>query len=327
MSGETRPIFPVAEQVSYARKLAEEEGRAEVHVAGVPDVEMFVDHDGGIFVTILCDPSSVIEDKTRPAFRITSVAKGAMVAIAKNIGTTVAAAALTTIVSRIVEGEPRGRVPVTVLREFDGLLAGEAGRRLSDNQLVGLLGELEVLREVVAAGGGLDHWTGHLNDHVDFRLPGMALEVKSTLSANHRRVVVHGLRQLEAPDDGSDLFLLLRRFERSPDGPDSNSVPEVVDQLIGMGVAAHELLEALSGHGYLQAHADDYVDKRFVGTERALRLVDDSHPRLTESLLKRAEVDLSGIDGVDYVLDLDDSVADDLNTELGALLASRMDAG
>ena len=172
---------------------------------------------------------------------------------------------------------------------------------------------------ILRHGGELDQWTGWNKDHCDFRLSGVVIEVKSTTSANYRRVQIHGLGQLADPEDGSDLILVLRRLESSPDG---RSVPDLTDEIVGLGASRAVLLDRLSQIRYSEQHRTQYENVKFVSQEVALRRVDGSHPRLTPTML--AGVDLSGIDKIDYELNLNGDAVADLDIDLDGLIAEHL---
>ena len=223
------------------------------------------------------------------------------------------------ILELIREGGSPGDAGARAIQNWRELLARPPGAPLSDEALCGLFGELEVLEMVLRNSGSLDHWTGWNRDQCDFRLPQIVVEVKSTTSANYRRVKIHGLNQLADPIDGSELVLVLRRLEASVEG---RSVPELIDDIVRLGASRSKLLDRLHEARYTEAHRAAYQEKRFVSVEVALRRVDASHPRLVPSML--SGVDLSAIDKIDYELNLNNDAAADLDTTLEALLIEHL---
>lgn len=290
-----------------------------VELSVAPEINLGLDAGGTIWLTLECEPNDVATDDRSPAVVVESIRKGARIKIAKSIDRTIGGHFLDGVIELVDEGVPHADAPFGALQRWRELLARAPGSRLSEKALVGLYGELEVLETILDAGGELDHWTGWQQDHNDFRLPGLAVEVKSTLSADFRRVEIHGLRQLDDPEDGSDLYLVLRRLERSPEG---RSVPELTEAIVRRGGSRSELLERLSRVGYSEQHRASYENSRFASEELVVRRVDDGHPRLTTALLER--VDLSAIDKIDYVLNLNAHHDHDVDDTLESIVTDSL---
>lgn len=278
-----------------------------------------VDQSGATWMRVACDPGSVSTDDRSVAVQFDVTGSGYRVVVQSGTDELVTAHFLEELTQLIRDGHAPGDAGRAALQNWRDLLAAPPGSPLTEKALVGLLGELEVLASIVRTGGVVDDWTGWQQDQCDFRIPGLAIEVKSTTSASYRRVQVHGLRQLADPEDGSGLILVLRRFERSPEGI---SVPTAIEDLVSMGISRSILLNRLSNVGYSEAHRADYERFRFVSKEVALRQVDESHPRLTPEMLEA--VDLSCIDSVDYELNLNGTSDADLDTDLETILAAHL---
>jgi hypothetical protein len=179
------------------------------------------------------------------------------------------------------------------------------GERLTERDLAWLFAELRILEIVVDHGGGLGLWRGPEKQRHDYVSGTAAIEVKSTLSADHRRFTVHGLRQLEPPEEGS-LFLHLVRIEPTVGG---TTVPDLVERLRNAGIDPDRFEELLKKTGYRSEHEPDYGEIGFDVLEEETHRVDDGFPRLTTDDIELPpgvtsisyEVDLSSIGKLDGV--------------------------
>jgi len=189
----------------------------------------------------------------------------------------------------------------SVLERWRELLEPDPGALLGQAQLAALLAEL-LLLERFGQGGvpPVRFWCGPEKGPHDFVCGDVDFEVKSTLSATRREVMIHGLSQLtESP--GARLFLWWVRLRPSPGR--GTSVPEVVERLIERGADNSMLLGKLRLQGYTHADAESYRSTAFEIVESALYLVDPAFPRLTESSFVGGVP--QRVTRIDYTLSLD----------------------
>ena len=304
--------------------------RSELEKPGVDRIELAIpalpvpcflgaDVGGSTWIRVSCKPSSVSVDDKAAAVTFNIGADGYRVLLAAGTDRTVLGHFFEEVLELIGSGHAPGDAGCAALQQWRELLAKPPGSKLSQQALVGLFGELEVLETILRLGGSLEYWTGWNRDHCDFRLPHLVIEVKSTTSSDYRRVRIHGLSQLADPEDGSDLVLVLRRLESSTDG---RSVPELIDANVRCGASRSVLLERLSQVGYHESHRQEYERIKFVSDEVALRRIDSSHPRLTAAIL--TDVDLSCIDKIDYELNLNGRADADIPLGLEDLLGEHL---
>ena len=299
-----------------------ESDQLELPIAGTPvDCSVGMDSGGSLWVRIVCDGRSVSVDDRSAHVGFVVKPHSYRIVVASTAAESAAVHFLDEVVQLLRSGHAPGDAGRAALQNWRELLAHPAGAPLSESALVGLYGELVVLLMILRNGGQLDQWTGWNRDHCDFRLPGLVIEVKSTTSANYRRVTIHGLGQLADPEDGSDLILVLRRLESSPDG---RSVPDLTEEIIRLGASRSVLLDRLSQIRYSEQHRTHYEQVKFVSQEVALRRIDDAHPRLVSSML--AGVDLSCIDRIEYELNLNGQAEADLQSDLDSLIAEKLGA-
>lgn len=167
---------------------------------------------------------------------------------------------------------------------------------LSREGVIGLFGELSVLRTLVAERGpeALALWRGPDGHRHDFA--GLnALEVKTYTGTGSPRVTIHGAFQLDPPYGGL-LHLLSLRVEESGDG---ETVAEIVQQLEELG-ASTDLVR-----GRMDADEPLVVDDslRLTIVERRLHHVVDGFPGIRASRLDSTS--LKGVDRLSYQLLLD----------------------
>ncbi len=173
-------------------------------------------------------------------------------------------------------------------------------RRLSDEEELGLFGELSVVGRLLDGGMGaatvMEYWKGPANGLRDFMGPGCDIEVKATVSPNGFPARISSLEQL---DDvaGRSVFLVALRFSVDDH---SRSLPELVDDIRQrMGPEdAVPLERSLLLAGYEDSYAQQYVRKFRQLEERAFR-IGEGFPRISRSTAALA------IRGAKYELDLD----------------------
>jgi len=167
---------------------------------------------------------------------------------------------------------------------------------LSRQGLIGLFGELTVLRDLVAVRGpaALSLWRGPDGHRHDFAHLN-ALEVKTYSGTGSPKITIHGVYQLDPPH-GHDLHLVSLRVEEVGDG---ETIADIVRELGDAGVSVD----------FLRARTDDdeplVIDEalRMVVLERRLQHVDDAFPGIRASHLD--ETSLKGVERLTYQLLLD----------------------
>ncbi len=195
-----------------------------------------------------------------------------------------------------------GRTCLVVLNRWRELFARGPGPKLSESEIVGLMGELLILTRIAAISpaSAMKCWTGWDKEKVDFFTDGHALEVKSSSAREGRFATIHGLNQLESHDQ-LRLFLLFMRFQKV--GARTQSLPNMIDSLLGLGVNAGELNRRLALQRYLPEDRDYYSDIRYELVEELFFEVSEGFPRLVPSELRDASI-LDRISSVQYRIDL-----------------------
>ncbi|MBP5876031.1 PD-(D/E)XK motif protein [Streptomyces scabiei] len=174
---------------------------------------------------------------------------------------------------------------------------------LGPEQLAGLFGELILLNRLLERDSSAYRiWRGPEGHHHDFSTGVTAVEVKASTATEGRRPQIHGLDQLEAPDDG-ELCLVWFRLQRTTVNGSGTGIVELVDRTLRLCDDEVAVLDLLAQVGYRSADADRYHDVRFLISEEQWYSVSAGFPGLTGRALIAAGVPISILD-VEYTIDL-----------------------
>ena len=143
---------------------------------------------------------------------------------------------------------------------------------LSESAVLGLMGELYVLKDHVTPALGPEHalaaWSGPRGEPNDFALPGGFLEVKATARQVPEAIVISSADQLDI--SRGRILLAHLRFRVSPDG---TTLPELVEAVRTR--TAEEAPSSLSAFttlllsaGYVDVHAENYVARLLLDAVR-----------------------------------------------------------
>ena len=171
---------------------------------------------------------------------------------------------------------------------------------LTEEQQRGLWGELVFLRDHLLPVFGTHSvfgWKGPELAHQDFQFPWGAIEVKTTLTHQPQVVRISSERQLDY-SSWPTLFLIVLGLESKELLGDS--LPQLVASIRGKLVAdklvAEQFEDLLLLAGYLETHANRYLDRGYITRSETYLQVRQGFPLLAES-----DVPL-GIGNVSYSL-------------------------
>jgi len=196
-----------------------------------------------------------------------------------------------------------GSAPVTtcrkVLDEWRALLK-VAGRDITRETLIGLVGELEVLRLFAFhnPSGALDAWQGPTKSVHDFVRGAAEIEVKTTTSVDGNFVSISNIDQLD-PVLVESLHLIVVHAREDVTAP---HLDERVAELIGMGVPVGALVQKVADAGYLYGEGAGTEDRFSIRSVRAWS-VRENFPGLRRSEL--GDNRLRGVSKIRYELALD----------------------
>jgi hypothetical protein len=186
-----------------------------------------------------------------------------------------------------------------VLGEWRALLKA-AGQNVTRETVIGLVGELEVLRLLAAhnPAGALDAWRGPTRSVHDFARDGAELEVKTTTSVDGNFISISNIDQLDPAAMASlHLVVIHAREDISALGLDGR-----IDELIDLGVPRDALLTKAAMAGYVYGSGAPVEDRYRIRSVRAW-VVGDSFPGLRRAEL--GEDRLRGVSKIRYELALD----------------------
>ncbi|WP_181311183.1 PD-(D/E)XK motif protein [Nocardioides campestrisoli] len=185
---------------------------------------------------------------------------------------------------------------VTALDDWRALLR-RALDDLSREEVIGLIGELEVMRLLAAEDpvSAVTGWTGPTGAVHDFSRQGRDIEVKSTAAVNATSVRISNLDQLDAALS-TKLHLAVVHLAAATDAPD---IEARIEALRAAGVPGNALETRLNDAGFFPGmELNDPT--RYVLREIRWWKVDPSFPGLRASDIAASR--LLGVDRVSYDL-------------------------
>ena len=185
------------------------------------------------------------------------------------------------------------------------LLRGGGSARLSQQQQMGLLGELFVLEHLLlpslGASDAVQTWRGPVGSPKDFEIGLVHVESKAHRAGATPKITITSENQLDA--SGLDaLFLhVLELNQATRHDEDAVSLRDVADRIIGQlylqSPPAAELFETLLLAAGLDPE-DDYSDFQWSEGDANVYLVNDEFPRITWGELR------TGVSDVRYSISL-----------------------
>ena len=194
------------------------------------------------------------------------------------------------------EGERARRLLLGRLRQWQEVLARRRRQLLSRREIMGLVGELLFLRDVLAPRIGLplaiDAWRGPFGDEQDFACAGIIIEVKTQGTSADRRLRISTEDQLDT--SGSRIVICQQGVAIcSSDDDEANSLNGLASTLIaaveGSPQARGRLELGLDAAGWRE---DPTYDDRWVLVDRNYFEVTDGFPRIVRSDLRQGVEDV-----------------------------------
>lgn len=213
-----------------------------------------------------------------------------------------------TLIAAIVDDMRLGlsfaRATESALEAYRDLLAPRA--RMSRHSQEGLIGELLVLRHLIAEIGGapaLESWLGPRAEEHDFVLDGFDAEVKTTTSEERVHVIGTATQLQRSPD--RPLWLVSIQLTRGGTAANARTLAETIaDVRSSLDVPLKPFLQRLLILGWRDTDADLYTDRYILRSVPTAYLVDDDFPAITQKILDTAIVRADLITTVSYRLNV-----------------------
>ncbi len=186
------------------------------------------------------------------------------------------------------------------LRRWQSLLQKVRYELLNTSQVIGLVGELLVLRNLLLPRmntfGAVQSWRGPYGDEQDFLLAGSMIEVKTQLSTSDSYLFVSSEEQLDT--DSGRMLICHQTLDITADAAGgavslNELVSSLVDPMSANDYASADIFQtALLEAGYRRR--DEYEQPYWLLNGRSLYKVREGFPRITPGMLS------VGIDRVHY---------------------------
>ncbi|MDA7551795.1 PD-(D/E)XK motif protein [Rhodobacteraceae bacterium] len=193
---------------------------------------------------------------------------------------------------------------LTIINDWKELFRAARSNKLSENRIIGLLGELQFLNAISEAVDAstiaLDTWQGPLGNDEDFSLDGSVFEVKSSKSSQNNLIKINSLRQINS--DNIPTFLIHQSFSvANVNSIEAINLHQVVTEMgsklkydfAKIADFEHKLFQS----GYL--HDEKYLEPTFSHDASTYYEVRDDFPLIYSDTLDPR------ISRVKYSLDLD----------------------
>ena len=172
-------------------------------------------------------------------------------------------------------------------------------RKLSDKEIIGLIGELTYLKQMSDSGfdSMFDFWNGPIKSAQDFQGSHVSVEIKTSVSNCLELVHISSEEQLD-DGDWNALYLVVYRIENN--NYMGFTLPELIDIIVATLPEQQKkyFFAKLLCMGYVKED-EMYYKKRYSVSERKVYEVKNGFPRIVSSELPK------GIKGIKYCLCLD----------------------
>ena len=185
------------------------------------------------------------------------------------------------VVSHLASGATPSKACMDAVLEFRRLLSRNGGLLPSDDEILGLVGELLLLRRLVTASPRLwEGWNGPLGSARDYSWGSFDIEAKASRMAGEASLTVHGLDQLE-PEAGRELLIHHSVLTDNPVG--TIDVPCLVHEIRAQISDPEGFETRLASAGYLSEQRDLWLEHRYTLHGSYIYRVSEDFPRIRKS--------------------------------------------
>ena len=185
------------------------------------------------------------------------------------------------VVSHLALGATPSKACMDAVLEFRRLLSRNGGLLPSEDEILGLVGELLLLRRLVSASPNLwQGWNGPLGSARDYSWGVVDIEAKASRMAGESRLTVNGLDQLE-PEEDRELLIYHSILTDNPVG--TIDVPGLVNEIRGQISDPEGFDTRLASAKYLSEQRDLWLEHRFTLHGSHIYRVSEDFPRIRKS--------------------------------------------
>lgn len=185
------------------------------------------------------------------------------------------------VVNHLASGATPSKACMDAVLEFRRLLSRHGGILPSEEEIVGVAGELLLIRALVTWSPHLWRgWNGPLGSSRDYSWGSIDIEAKASRLTGELRLTVNGLEQLE-PEPDRDLYIHHAVLSDNPLG--TVVIPQLADEIRQLISDPEEFDERLASAGYLPEQHDLWLEHRFTLHETSIYRVTDAFPRIRKS--------------------------------------------
>jgi hypothetical protein len=185
------------------------------------------------------------------------------------------------VVNHLSLGATPSKACTEAVQEFRRLVSRNGGLLPSEEEILGLAGELLLIRKLARANQSLwQGWNGPLGSARDYSWGTIDIEAKASRMAGDSKLTVNGLDQLE-PEEGRDLLIHHCVLSDNPTGV--IHIPGLVDDIRELISDPEAFGDRLVTAGYLNEQRELWLEHRFTLHGSTLYRVRDDFPRIRKS--------------------------------------------